>query len=134
MQSFRIQLQKHLPTFDEVNEINGISAQKFEAARIHFLSDVFGMNRTPINGWKLCSDVSSLINVSKSPKFFHLRGLPLFLISRTIIHVKLTLHASHFTRKSNLWNALLHRFQQLSHFSLLDIFVTEVNINLTSDK
>ena len=32
------------------------------------------MYRTPINGWKLCSDVSSLINVSKSPKIFSLTG------------------------------------------------------------
>ena len=30
MESFRIQLQKNLPTFDELNEI------KFEAARINF--------------------------------------------------------------------------------------------------
>ena len=35
MQSFRIQLRKNLPTFDELNEV------KFEAAQIHFLSDVF---------------------------------------------------------------------------------------------
>ena len=43
MQYFRIQLQKHLPTFDEMNEMerDGISAIKFEAARLHFLSDVF---------------------------------------------------------------------------------------------
>ena len=36
MQSFRIKLQKNLPTFDD-----GISAMKFEAAQTHFLSDVF---------------------------------------------------------------------------------------------
>ena len=33
-----MQLQRNLPTFDELNEIDGINAIKFEAAR---LSDVF---------------------------------------------------------------------------------------------
>ena len=42
MQSFRIQLQKNMPTFDELNEMEyRISAIKFEAAQIPFLSDVF---------------------------------------------------------------------------------------------
>ena len=41
MQSFRIQLQKNLPTFDELQDRDGISAIKFEAAQIRFLSDVF---------------------------------------------------------------------------------------------
>ena len=41
MQSFRIQLQKNLPTFDELHDRDGISAIKFEAAQTHFLSDVF---------------------------------------------------------------------------------------------
>ena len=42
MQSFRIQLQKNMPTFDELNEMEyGISAIKLEAAQIRFLSDVF---------------------------------------------------------------------------------------------
>ena len=35
IQSFRIQLWKKLPAFDDLNEM------EFEAARIHFLSDVF---------------------------------------------------------------------------------------------
>ena len=41
IQSFRIQLQNNLPTFDELNEMEYISAIKLEAARIHFFSDVF---------------------------------------------------------------------------------------------
>ena len=40
IQSFRIQLQRRLPTFDELNQIR-LSAIKFEAARIHLLSVVF---------------------------------------------------------------------------------------------
>ena len=32
---------KKLPTFDELNEMAGISAIKFETARLHFVSDVF---------------------------------------------------------------------------------------------
>ena len=40
IQSFRIQLQKKLPIFDGI-ERDGISPIKSEAARIHFLSDVF---------------------------------------------------------------------------------------------
>ena len=40
MQSFRIQLHKILPTFGK-KERDGISAIKFEAAPLHFLSDVF---------------------------------------------------------------------------------------------
>ena len=39
IQSFRIQLQKKLSTFDELNEME-LSAIKLEAARLHFLSDV----------------------------------------------------------------------------------------------
>ena len=35
MQSVRIELQKYLPTFDELNEMAG------EAAQIQFVSDVF---------------------------------------------------------------------------------------------
>ena len=41
IRSFKIQLQRKLPTFDELNEMAGISAITFEAARLHFLSDVF---------------------------------------------------------------------------------------------
>ena len=42
IQFFRIHLQRKLPTFDKLNAIgHGISAIKFEAARLHFLSDVF---------------------------------------------------------------------------------------------
>ena len=41
MQSFRIQLQKNLPTFAGQIKGDGTSAIKFEAAQIHFLSDVF---------------------------------------------------------------------------------------------
>ena len=43
MQSFRIQLQKKLvlELNSTRNERDGISAIKFEAARLHFLSDVF---------------------------------------------------------------------------------------------
>ena len=41
MQSFRIQLQKNLTAFEELNEMEMISAIKFEAARVDFLSDVF---------------------------------------------------------------------------------------------
>ena len=41
MQSFRIQLQKNLPTFDELHDRDGIGAIKFDAAQTHFLSDVF---------------------------------------------------------------------------------------------
>ena len=37
---FRIQLQKNLPKFVEFKR-DGINAIKFEATRIHFLSDVF---------------------------------------------------------------------------------------------
>ena len=37
---FRIQLQKNLPKFVEFKR-DGINAIKFEAARIHFFSDVF---------------------------------------------------------------------------------------------
>ena len=40
MQSSRIQLQSNLPTFDTLKEIL-IGAIKFEAAQIHFLTDVF---------------------------------------------------------------------------------------------
>ena len=39
-QSFRIQLQKKLPAFDELKGYE-ISAMKFEAAPFQFLSDVF---------------------------------------------------------------------------------------------
>ena len=39
MQSFRIQLQKYFPTFDELNEMAGQAAG--QAAQIHFVSDVF---------------------------------------------------------------------------------------------
>ena len=41
MQSFRIQLQQNLPTSDELIKRDRKSAIKFEAARIHLLSDVF---------------------------------------------------------------------------------------------
>ena len=42
IQSFRIQLRRNLPTFDELNVRDGISAIKFQAARINnFLRDVF---------------------------------------------------------------------------------------------
>ena len=43
MQSFRIQLQKKLvlELNSTRNERDGISAIKFEAARLHFLSDLF---------------------------------------------------------------------------------------------
>ena len=42
IQSFRIQLQRNLPTFEELNVRDGISAIKFHAARINiFLRDVF---------------------------------------------------------------------------------------------
>ena len=37
VQCLRIQLQRHLPTFERVR----IGAMQFEVARIHFLSDIF---------------------------------------------------------------------------------------------
>ena len=37
IKAFRIQLHKNLPIFDKLNENDGISVIKFEAARIHFL-------------------------------------------------------------------------------------------------
>ena len=40
MHSFRIQLQKHLPKFDEVTG-DGITEIRFEATRIDFFSDAF---------------------------------------------------------------------------------------------
>ena len=40
MHSFRIQLQKHLPKFDEVTG-DGITVTRFEATRIDFFSDAF---------------------------------------------------------------------------------------------
>ena len=40
IQSYRIQLQKNSPTFDEQNEMEYLRF-KFEAARTHFLTDVF---------------------------------------------------------------------------------------------
>ena len=40
MHSFRIQLQKHLPKFDEVTG-DGITVIRFEATRIDFFSDAF---------------------------------------------------------------------------------------------
>ena len=40
MQSFRIQLHKRLANIWRIKR-DGISAIKFEAAQIHFLSDVF---------------------------------------------------------------------------------------------
>ena len=40
MHSFRIQLQKHLPKFDEVTG-DGITEKRFEATRIDFFSDAF---------------------------------------------------------------------------------------------
>ena len=40
IQSFRSQLRKNLPTFDELTEMVW-TRSSFEAARIHFLSDVF---------------------------------------------------------------------------------------------
>ena len=40
MQSFRIQLQKKFANIWRIKR-DGISAIKFEAAQIHFLSDVF---------------------------------------------------------------------------------------------
>ena len=42
MQSFRIQLQRNFPIFEELNVRDGISVIKFQAARINnFLRDVF---------------------------------------------------------------------------------------------
>ena len=41
IQYFKIQLQKKLPTFDELNESESVSAIKFEIAGIHLLGDVF---------------------------------------------------------------------------------------------
>ena len=57
MQSFRIQLQKNWQHLK--NQRDGISAIKFEAAQIHFLSDVFDKKhrRTEhvfCRGWKSC--------------------------------------------------------------------------------
>ena len=40
MHSFRIQLQKHLPKFDEVTG-DGISEIRFDATRIDFFGDAF---------------------------------------------------------------------------------------------
>ena len=40
MQSFRIQVQKKIGNIWRI-KLDGISAMSFEAAQIHFLSDVF---------------------------------------------------------------------------------------------